>query len=247
MFANRMSLQMLKQLFDRVFTNSFPVRGMPDDLGAALKLAEEGEIQLNPPIEPNPVERRFRGRVDYDKAKCIGCKLCIKVCPANAISYITEEKKIQIHSDRCCFCAQCTEICPVNCLAMSDTYLFSSYDRKAQVVNDSGKFDIKLENIIKSSVAVPEVSTEEEPAEKEAETAKVPESSSGSPVKEGGGESTQGEAETKIEAAEKAEEVKEPGEKESAEKSSSPEKSVSKKTSAKKTTKKTTKTKKDSE
>jgi len=170
MFANRMSLQMLRQLVDKVFTNSFPVRGMPDDLGGALKLAEQGEIELNPPVEPNQVEQRFRGRVAYDKAKCIGCKVCIKVCPANAIEYLEDEKKIQIHSDRCCFCAQCTEVCPVNCLAMSDDFLFSSYDRKAEVVTDSGNFGVTTENIMKAIVLQPQEETEEGKAEPVAET-----------------------------------------------------------------------------
>ena len=61
------------------------------------------------------------------------------MCPANAITYIPEEKKVMVHVDRCCFCAQCTEICPVQCLWMTEEFLISSYDRKAQVVVDSGK------------------------------------------------------------------------------------------------------------
>jgi len=161
MFSNRMSLQMFKQLFDRIFTNSFPVQGMPDDLGGALDLAERGEIELNPPVEPNQVEKRFRGRVAYDKAKCIGCKMCIRVCPANAIEFVAEEKKVKVYSDRCCFCGQCTEVCPVNCLAMSDEFLFSSYDRKTVVVTDSGSFSVKTDNVVKSFI-------EEEPEAEEA-------------------------------------------------------------------------------
>jgi len=168
MFSNRMSLQMFKQLFDRIFTNSFPVQGMPDDLGGALDLAERGEIELNPPVEPNQVEKRFRGRVVYDKAKCIGCKMCIRVCPANAIEFVAEEKKVKVYSDRCCFCGQCTEVCPVNCLAMSDEFLFSSYDRKTVVVTDSGSFSVKTDNIVKSFV-------EEEPETEESAEVSVSE------------------------------------------------------------------------
>jgi len=94
-------------------------------------------------VPPVPVGKRFRGRVDYDRSKCIGCKLCIKVCPANAIELLPEEKKVLIHSDRCCFCAQCTEICPVKCLAMSETFMISSYSRKENVVTDSGPIPAK--------------------------------------------------------------------------------------------------------
>ncbi len=120
---------------EKTFTNPFPVAHMPDSLGDALQAASDGEFELDPPVT---TPERFRGRVGYDKSKCIGCKLCIKVCPANAITYLPEEKKIQVHVDRCCFCGQCTEICPVQCLWMTEDFLISSYDRKAQVVTDSG-------------------------------------------------------------------------------------------------------------
>ena len=132
----RMLFQLLRQIRQKVFTNPFPVAQMPDSLTDALQAAEKGWIELNPPVGVND---RFRGRLNYDKSACIGCKLCIKVCPANATVFLPEEKKIQIHIDRCCFCAQCVEICPVKCLSMSGEFLISSYDRKAQIVTDTGK------------------------------------------------------------------------------------------------------------
>ena len=133
---NRMALLLLRQVSDKTVTNPFPVQAMPDSLTDALQAAQNGEIELNPAVETG---ERFRGRLNYDKSACIGCKLCIKVCPANATEYLPDEKKIQIHNDRCCFCAQCTEICPVKCLTMSSEYLISSYDRKAQITTDTGK------------------------------------------------------------------------------------------------------------
>ena len=124
--------QLFRQLFSRVFTNPFPATYMPPSLTEALS----GDSPLKPPV---PVGRGFRGRLDYDRDKCPGCKLCIRVCPANAISFVAESKKIVIHNDRCCFCAQCTEICPVKCLAMSDVYMISSYNRTRNAILDTGK------------------------------------------------------------------------------------------------------------
>lgn len=135
MVFNKMSIELLRQVTDDPFTNPFPVPGMPDSLTDALTAAAEGKIRLNPPVDTG---KRFRGKLAYDKSKCIGCKLCIRVCPANATEYLPEEKKIRIHIDRCCFCAQCTEVCPVKCLSMSKDFLISSYDRKEQIVVDSG-------------------------------------------------------------------------------------------------------------
>jgi len=132
---NRMTLQLFRQWAEKVFTNPFPVPHMPDSLTGALKAAAKGKIEIQPPVEP---PERFRGRIAYEKTKCIGCKLCIKVCPANAITFLSEEKKVQFHVDRCCFCEQCTEICPVSCIWMTEEFMLASYDRKQQVVSDSG-------------------------------------------------------------------------------------------------------------
>jgi len=168
---NLMSLQLLRQLKAKVFTNPFPVLRLPEDLGEALDAADRGEIELNKPTSQNLEDQRFRGRVSYDKSKCIGCKMCTRVCPANAITYIPEEKKIMIHADRCCFCAQCTEICPVKCLAMSNDFAFASYERSEDevIVKDSGKFKVKLDNVIKVVEPEPVVAVAENEAGSELE------------------------------------------------------------------------------
>jgi len=133
---NRMMIQILRQWGEKPATNPFPVAHMPENLTEALKAAAEGKIELNEAI---PIPENFRGRIGYDRDACIGCKMCIRVCPANAIEALDKDKKVRFHMDRCCFCAQCTEICPVQCIWMTGEFAFSSYDRKAQVVEDSGK------------------------------------------------------------------------------------------------------------
>ena len=125
--------QLIKQLFSCVFTNPFPVKHMPPSLTETLS---NQASSLNPPV---PVGKRFRGRVNYIRDKCVGCRLCLKVCPSNAFTFIEESKKVIIHNDRCCFCSQCTEICPPKCLMMSDVYMISSYNRKENVVTDTGE------------------------------------------------------------------------------------------------------------
>ncbi|MFP4482078.1 MAG: 4Fe-4S binding protein [Thermovirgaceae bacterium] len=133
---NKMLIQILKQGSKKPSTNPFPVAHMPDSLQEALAAAEEGAIELHPPVE---IPENFRGRIAYDKNACIGCKMCIRVCPAHAITSLDEEKKVEFHMDRCCFCAQCTEICPVKCIWMTEEFAFASYERKAEIVSDSGK------------------------------------------------------------------------------------------------------------
>ena len=118
--------ELIKQLFKKPFTNLFPAKYAPSSPNKFMEAVKKGEVRLNPPVETPP---GFRGKITYDRDKCIGCQLCIKVCPTNAIEFIPEKKKIRIYVNRCTFCAQCNEICPVNALSMSNEFLLAATDR----------------------------------------------------------------------------------------------------------------------
>ena len=126
--ATPMGFELLKQLFKKPATNVFPVTYCPDSVLKLLEKVEKGEVKINPPVE---VPKGFRGKILYDRDKCIGCKLCLKVCPANAIEFIPETKKIKIHVDHCICCSQCNDICPKNCLSMSDNFFVAGADRNS--------------------------------------------------------------------------------------------------------------------
>jgi formate hydrogenlyase subunit 6/NADH:ubiquinone oxidoreductase subunit I len=82
-----------------------------------------------PVTRPYPFERHeppesLRGEVEWDPAKCIGCGLCVRDCPAKAIEIITIDKEdrrfvMRYHLDRCLFCSQCVQSCRRGCLHLS--------------------------------------------------------------------------------------------------------------------------------
>lgn len=47
-----------------------------------------------------------------DKDACVGCKLCEKACPSNAILVSSEDKKAMINTALCHQCTNCLQICP---------------------------------------------------------------------------------------------------------------------------------------
>ncbi len=133
---NRMTILALRFLSRSPITHPFPFRHMPQPLSEGLASAESGKREICPPLE---APERYRGKIAYDRSACIGCRLCIKVCPANAIRHLPEEKKVEIRTDRCCFCEQCTEICPVKCLWMTREFLLVSAEGREEArVTDSG-------------------------------------------------------------------------------------------------------------
>ena len=118
--------QVFAQLFKKPWTNKFPAKYQPANTTKFLEDVAAGKATINPPVATPP---GFRGKITYDAEKCIGCKLCLKVCPCGAIEYKEKEKKIKIYLSRCCFCSQCNDICPVNCLSMSDEFLLADTDK----------------------------------------------------------------------------------------------------------------------
>ena len=101
-----------------------------------------GHLGRKPATELYPFERpslpvKFRGRIQYDGAKCNGCKLCIRVCPAEAIAIAplgdpTAKKfSCDIRLDRCIFCGQCVETCPRDALDSSSDFELAQRDKAA--------------------------------------------------------------------------------------------------------------------
>jgi formate hydrogenlyase subunit 6/NADH:ubiquinone oxidoreductase subunit I len=121
--------ELLKQLFRRPATNPFPSRYLPPSVTGFLAKVSWGEAAINPPV---PVPPRYRGKIVYDRESCIGCQLCLKVCPAHAIEFLPETKRVRIYITQCIFCSQCNDICPKDSLHMSPEFLLATENRYAE-------------------------------------------------------------------------------------------------------------------
>lgn len=79
--------------------------------GVRVTLKYPDEVLILPP--------NYRGMISWDASKCIGCAMCAKVCPANAIRMRRLGKVLMPEEDyaRCIFCGSCVDICPVGALS----------------------------------------------------------------------------------------------------------------------------------
>jgi formate hydrogenlyase subunit 6/NADH:ubiquinone oxidoreductase subunit I len=80
----------------------------------------------------------FRGQIRFLAHNCIGCKICMRDCPSDAIEIRkVGEKRFEAAFDlgRCLYCAQCVDSCPKSALETSGRFELAELDsRKLHVV-----------------------------------------------------------------------------------------------------------------
>ncbi len=98
---------------------------------------------INYPFEKNPLSPRFRGehalrRYPNGEERCIACKLCEAVCPAQAITIEAEPRddgsrrttRYDIDMVKCIYCGFCQEACPVDAIVEGPNFEFATETRE---------------------------------------------------------------------------------------------------------------------
>ena len=71
------------------------------------------------PLDPACGSEGPRARAVVDEAWCIGCALCLKACPVDAIVGAAKRMHTVI-DDLCTGCELCIPVCPVDCISLVD-------------------------------------------------------------------------------------------------------------------------------
>ncbi len=108
-----------------------------------LKYYFRPKATVNYPFERGPVSPRFRGehalrRYANGEERCIACKLCEAVCPAQAITIEAEERqdgsrrttRYDIDMTKCIYCGYCQEACPVDAIVEGPNLEFATETRE---------------------------------------------------------------------------------------------------------------------
>ncbi len=105
--------------------------------GFALKHLLKKPATIAYPAAKLEIEPHYRGKIQYNADDCIGCNLCVRDCPASAISIVNvgtkEEKKFECHLNlgHCIFCAQCVDSCRKGCLSFTPNIELADMSREA--------------------------------------------------------------------------------------------------------------------
>ncbi|THW84204.1 NADH-ubiquinone oxidoreductase subunit [Aureobasidium pullulans] len=100
------------------------------------------------PFEKGPISPRFRGehalrRYPTGEERCIACKLCEAICPAQAITIEAEERedgsrrttRYDIDMTKCIYCGFCQESCPVDAIVESPNAEYATETREELLYN----------------------------------------------------------------------------------------------------------------
>ncbi len=142
-------------------------------IGHALTLRYffKPKVTINYPYEKGPISPRFRGehalrRYPNGEERCIACKLCEAICPAQAITIEAEERsdgsrrttKYDIDMIKCIYCGLCQEACPVDAIVEGPNFEFATETRnelyydKAKLLANGDRFEYALQKNIELDI-----------------------------------------------------------------------------------------------
>lgn len=140
-------------------------------LAIAIKEIFKSKKTINYPFEKGKISPRFRGehalrRYPNGEERCIACKLCEAVCPAQAITIEAKPmadgsrktSRYDIDMLKCIYCGLCEESCPVDAIVQGPNFEFGTetreelYYNKEKLLENGDKWEQTLAENIKADL-----------------------------------------------------------------------------------------------
>jgi NADH-quinone oxidoreductase chain I len=135
------------------FYQTFLLSELLKGLVTTLKYFFGAKVTLNYPFEKGPISSRFRGehvlrRYMTGEERCIACKLCEAICPAQAITIEAEPRMdgsrraviYDIDMTKCIYCGFCQEACPVDAIVEGPNFEFATETREGLLYTKENLF-----------------------------------------------------------------------------------------------------------
>ncbi len=122
---------------------SFLLTEIIGGMALTLRYMFKPKATINYPYEKASLSPRFRGehalrRYPNGEERCIACKLCEAICPAEAITIEAEPRddgsrrttRYDIDMTKCIYCGLCEEACPVDAIVEGPNYEYATETRE---------------------------------------------------------------------------------------------------------------------